>query len=86
MLNDLSSKLMSMNETMEDFANNKNVMADARLEEIMDKKIFFLYDTEKSNIEKAKKPRIKKGTCSEASKKSSDSSEVLQRAFSLRDL
>ena len=51
----------------------------------MDKKMFFLCDINKSGGEK-KKVKPKKGTSSEVSKKSSDSSERVQTAFSLRDL
>jgi len=51
----------------------------------MDKKMFFLCDINKSGGEK-KKVKPKKGTSSDPSKKSSDSSEKVKTAFSLRDL
>jgi len=50
----------------------------------MDKKMFYLCDLNKSGGEKKKKS--KRGTSSEVSKKSSDSSEKVQTAFSLKDL
>ena len=85
LMNDLSNKLMSMNANMQNFAQNKDAAGDAGLEILMDKKMFYLCDINKSGGEK-KKVKAKKGTSSEVSKKSSDSSEKVMTAFSLRDL
>ena len=50
----------------------------------MDKKIFYLCDFNKGWNEKKKK--IKKGTSSEVSKKSTESCQNIKTAFSMRDI
>ena len=48
--------------------------------------MFYLCDIDKSGNTRKKKKTNKKGTSSEVSKKSSDSYEKVQTAFSLKDL
>ena len=90
LMNDLSKKLLAvtfgMSNNSATMTNISDMFKNIRDKDILDQKMFFVYDHADKGDKKKKKNQQKKSSNSDAGLKSSDSSERAQSAFSLREI